>query len=242
MTFKTLSLLVPTRGQVARLSHMWRSYVETVGDGTNIELVFRIDDDDAETAAWMRGTATTVEAYPDRASAFEVMRTQRQALRRTVVSGKQHDGYISLPRFFNEMARHATGDLLMCGNDDMTFLTPEWPALLLQAANRFPDGIFDIGCYTYPASAFPFSVVSRRAVETLGFLNDERLVYSDIFLRDVMARFGRAVIAPEVVILHIGQANHDANAVKWHLHTNAVEYWERHHRAVDEAVARLKAA
>lgn len=217
MTFRSLSLLLPLRGNLARRQRLWATIWHTVR--TPLEIVVRIDDDDEEGMAW----AETAVPKP------------------VIVRGSRHDGYRSLPKFFNEMARVATGDLLMCGNDDMIFLTPDWPLQILAEANRFPDGIFDIGCMSFPAGAFPFSVVSRKAVDALGFLNDERLTYSDIFLRDVMARFGRARFLPFTQIMHVGQPDAAVDAVKRGVHDDAAEYWALHDRCVNEAVARLEA-
>jgi hypothetical protein len=107
-----------------------------------------------------------------------------------------------MPTFFNELAKAATGDVLLCGNDDMLFRTPGWPGQLLEAANAYPDGLFDLGVTTHNESHYPFSIVSRAATERLGFLWDPRIFWGDIFLRDVMRAFGRAVMVPSVRIDH----------------------------------------
>ncbi len=219
----TFSLLVPLRGHAERRARMWQSIWDTTTT-TPLEVVFRLDDDDDETWSW----AASLEPRP------------------RIVRGPRFAGYGSLPRFFNEMARVATGDLLMCGNDDMIFTTPEWAAQYVAAARQFPDGLFDLGCMTYPAGVFPFSCVSKQTVERLGFLNDERLTYSDIFLRDVMARFGRAVLLPQVEIYHIGVEQEVDDqvlmAVKLDLHRHAADYWALHERCVTEAVETLRNA
>ncbi len=218
MTFQTLSLLVPLRGNPGRRNRLWISLRATAPD---VELVIRLDDDDPETLAW----ALTLEPEP------------------IIVVGARLNGYASLPRFFNEMSAVATGDLLMCGNDDMTFATPGWDAHYLDRANQYPDGVFDIGCMTYPAGAFPWSVVSRQTVRTLGFLNDERLLYSDIFLRDLMGRFGRLAFLPDVTIYH-EDPDHGEDQValdaKLALHHDAGTYWQLHNRCVSEAVAKIQ--
>lgn len=214
----TLSLLVPLRGNPGRRDRLWSSLWATAPD---VELVVRLDDYDAETAAWARA----LRPLP------------------VIVTGPRLNGYASLPRFFNEMARVASGDLLMCGNDDMIFDTPNWDAAYCARATEFPDGVFDIGCMTYPAGAFPFSCVSRQTVQALGFLNDERLLYSDIFLRDLMGRFGRLLFLPEVGIRHEDPDHGEdlaANAAKYALHLDAAAYWAMHNRCVDEAVAKIR--
>ncbi len=197
---------------------MWTSLRATAPD---VELVIRLDDDDAETAAW----AQTLQPQP------------------IIVTGPRLNGYASLPRFFNQMAKVATGDIFMCGNDDQIFATSGWDAHYLAKANQYPDGVFDIGAMTYPAGAFPFSVVSRQTVDALGFLNDERLLYSDIFLRDLMGRFGRLAFLPDVTIYH-EDPDHGEDQValdaKLALHHDAGTYWQLHNRCVNEAVAKIQ--
>lgn len=217
MTFRSLSLLVPMRGHPERRARFLESFRRTVVGP--VELVLKIDDDDVETLQWAKGL---VHPWP------------------VIVSGPRHDGYRSLPRYFNEMSRVATGDLLMCGNDDMEFITKDWAGDLLRMADRYPDGVFDLGIYTYPAGSFPFSCVSRAAVNAMGFLNDERLVFSDIFLRDVMMRFNRAVLLPDTVIMHVGVADDDALQVKDGVHAEAAAYWRLHERCVNEAARAIQ--
>lgn len=221
MTFQTLSLLVPVRGHEARRRRMWDSLVRTAW-ASPLELVLRVDDDEVgqETFDW----AATLEPTP------------------VILRGPRRDGYKSLPIFFNEMAAVASGDVLMCGNDDIEFMTPDWVEAILAHANRYPDGLFNIGTYTFPAGSFPFSCVSKRLVERLGFLNDERLVFSDIFLRDVAARLGRLVLLPDVIIMHVGTADADAFETKADVHANATAYWTLHEQCVAEAVAALRRA
>lgn len=219
MTFETFSLLVPLRGAPGRRDRLWASLCATSGE--DVELVIRLDDDDDETLQW----AQTLRPAP------------------RIVIGRRMGGYASLPFFFNEMATVASGDLLMCGNDDMIFDTPNWPAHYLAMANRYPDGVFDIGCMTYPAGAYPFSCVSRLAVTALGFLNDERLTYSDIFLRDLMGRFRRLLFLPSVTIRHEDPDHGEdplALDTKYDLHLAAGAYWTKHNAAIAEAVLKLR--
>jgi hypothetical protein len=221
MTKPILSLLVPTRGHVVdRLQRLWRSLTVTIETQESVELIFRIDEDDEESAAFL----ATIDPKP------------------VVLVGPRYDGYASLPRFYNEMVQHTTADLIMCGNDDMIFKTPEWAYLYRDVSDLYSDGVFCLGAYTYPTSAFPFSVVSRRMVDALGFLNDERLLYSDIFLRDVVARAGgRALLVPEVEIEHVGVCDADCAAVKMDMHEHFAEkYWQLHDKCVWEAVAKVR--
>lgn len=179
MPFTKVSVLVPTRGRVARLHTMLDSYDRTTHPANrDAELLFRVDADDPATGECLAA------------------RGQR------AIVGPRRQGYQSLPSFFNELLAASTGDVLLCGNDDMVFKTPGWPALVLAAANLFPDGLFDLGVTTLNATHYPFSIVSRAVGERLGFLWDPRIVWGDLYLRDVMAAFGRSVMIPAVAIDH----------------------------------------
>lgn len=173
--FRKISILVPTRGRVKRLETLMRSYNET-SDGETSELVYRADDNDRETVEFLRD--------------------------KLVVVGPRLHGYDSLPVFFNDMLHIATGDVFMMGNDDMVFRTPGWAQLVLSEANKYSDGLFDIGVNSHNRDHYPFATVSRRAVDILGFIWDPRLYWGDIFLRDVMGHFGRCVYLPNVRIDH----------------------------------------
>jgi glycosyltransferase involved in cell wall biosynthesis len=224
MTFDKISVLVPTRKRIERLKVLLESYaVTTRGAGHFSELVFRVDDDDVETKDFLLGQEANVR----------------------VVVGPRHQGYQSMPQFFNELFANSTGDVLMCGNDDMVFKTLHWAPRLLSRANNFPDGLFDLGVTTHNEDHYPFSVISRRAAEHLGFLWDPRIYWGDIFLRDIMAWFGRTVMLPEVQIDHdwvgfepdLTFVEGDQNDI----YRRDPTYWAgTHATAVAEAVAKLK--
>ena len=151
------------------------------------------------------------------------------------------------------MAAVAAGDILMCCNDDVEFRTPGWPQLLLDEANRYPDGVFNIGVDVgLNDEKFPFSVVSRRMVEAMGCLNDSRLLFSDIFLLDVAKAFGRAVRLNTVTVFHdwAGHGSDDtrreANRHEFDLVFKDTQgnwtddYAARHRDVVAEAVAKVR--
>lgn len=220
-----LTVLIPTRGRVHRLETLIASFEQTAVSG-DAELLFRVDDDDAETK----------EFLIDRAQCLVV--------------GPRHQGYKSMPKFFNELAADARGDVLMCGNDDMVFKTEGWASILLQKASEYPDGLFDLGVDTLNAQAFPFSTVSRKMVDALGFIWDPRVFWGDIYLRDVMAYFGRNIYVHEVKIEHAWAGFSPDKTYLEQLepgeHTKDISrrdptYWfVTHRKAVDEAVAKLQ--
>lgn len=230
MTFKKVSVLVPTRRRIERLGRFIESYRSTVGDGAAAELVFRCDNDDADSIHYL--------------SAYDWK----------ILIGPRLLGYRSLPSFYNDMAKIATGDVLACGNDDMLFLTQGWPALILEVANRYPDGIFNLGINTgLNDEKFPFSIVSRKLHDALGFINDTRLLFSDMFLLDVMAHFNRNVRVTNVTFFHdwaghgaADRTRQEANRHEFDMVFADVqgnwtrEYREKHDSVVREAVEKIK--
>lgn len=189
------------------------------------ELVFRVDDDDAESRDYL-----AERGYGD-----------------DTIIGPRLLGYRSMPDYFNSMVKVATGDVLMCGNDDMVFKTPVWPSLVLELANKHPDGLFDIGVSTYNEDHYPFYIVSRWAADVLGFLIDPRVFWADIYWRDIMGAFGRCVKLPTVQIDHdwAGFAPDQTfvEADQNDIYRRDPSYWSGTHApAVAEAVARLRGA
>jgi hypothetical protein len=221
--FSKVSVLVPTRQRPERLRRMLDSYEATArrGIGPHTELLLRTDDDDAVTRDFLRANPHTTR----------------------VLTGSRHNGYASLSLFFNELAAAATGDVLMLGNDDMVFKTPDWPARILEAANQYPDGLFDIGYRTHNATHYPFATISRRVVEHLGFFWPPQIFWGDIFWRDVMGAFGRTVMLDDVEIAH-EWVGFDAEPDTVFREANKVEpagYWDGAHAdAVSETVAKLR--
>lgn len=222
MSFTKISVLVPTRHRVDRLRTLLASYdATTADDGHCSELVFRVDEDDL--------------ASQD----FLVHHCDHR-----IVVGPRHRGYDSMPVFYNEMADQASGDVFMCGNDDMVFKTGNWASSILEAARLYPDGLFDFGVSTHNETHYPFSIVSRKAVQCLGFLWDPRIFWGDIYLRDVMAYFGRTIMLSAVEIEH-DWAGHRPDQVFRESDKDIVRrnptYWSvTHRKAVDDAVSKLK--
>lgn len=213
-----VSVLVPTRGRISRLQTLCQSFQATTHGGLGAELVFRVDEDDVE-------SRIALGQYKK-------------------VVGPRLRGYASMATFYNDVLCIADGDVLMCGNDDMVFRTDGWPELILAAARRYDDGLFNIGVSTFNEDHYPFSTVSRKMVEALGFLWDPRIYWGDIFLRDVMGTLGRSIKLPSVAIDHDWAGNapdlvfleEDQNDI----YRRDPTYWSTTHpQIVAEAVARL---
>lgn len=219
-SFNSISVLVPTRKRVSRLCTMLDSFERTATAG-NADVVFRVDDDDRET--------------------IDFLEREEQPF----LVGPRFNGYLSMPRFVNELYRGSTGDVLLVGNDDMIFHTPDWPTIVLQSANQYPDGLFDIGVHTQNAKNFVWSIVSRKAADCLGWLWDPRIFWGDVYLRDMMAHFDRAIKLPSVYIEHDWAGKNPDQVFKEsdkHILKRDLSYWQgTHARAVRDGIEKLKA-
>ena len=223
MGYSKVSVLIPTRKRLERLNTLLASFESTVSDkGGKAELVFRIDDDDVWTNEFLA-------KWPK-------------------VVGPRCQGYASMPRFYNELAAKATGDVLMCGNDDMVFETYDWAGEILRAADSYPDGVFDFGYSTLNETHFPFATVSRKVVDRLGFIWDPRIFWGDIYLRDVMRALDRAIMLPQVKIAH-DWAGHKPDEVyretllpKSRIESNSSYWTTTHTEAVNDAISKLREA
>ena len=219
-----ISVLMPTRGRPDLLQRAIDSFRSTTDDCA--EIILRIDEDDEP-------TLDLVCNLPPGRRADDVR----------VIVGKRLDGYTSLLRFMHECAQHARGSLLMPGNDDMIFRTPQWDALLLDEAAHFPDGIyaFSPNAVTDGGIGHPFATVSRWWFDTLGFVHDQRLFWGDVFVREVALRLDRLIPLRHVVIEHAWARDRRPEAQeqeKDYGPDNHV-YWDLHLQAVNEAVAKL---
>lgn len=216
-----ISVLVPTRKRVPLLRSMMQSLLMTASEsGNQVEVIARLDFDDDETLEYLRDW---------RWGPFIV--------------GPRYDGYATLAMFINEAARLSTANLLIVVNDDVEFKTKDWDVKLVEAAMQFPDGIFNLGVDTVLNNEnFVFPCVSRRVVDLLGCFFDPRLVYPDIWLRDVMMLFGRAARVPEVVIEHAwaGQSEDQVQAGR-KVHGNAA-YAALYAQCVEEGREKVRCA
>jgi hypothetical protein len=217
MTYQAVSVLVPTRGRVAMVDRLLASFDATTAG--RAEIVFRCDHDDEATWTYLGGQD------------------------RRIIVGPRLDGYWSLASFFNDLAAGACGDVFLCGNDDMVFVTPGWDARILAAANAYPDGIFDVNVRTHNARVYPFATISRAARDALGFLWDPRVQLGDLWWRDVCAAYGRLRTLDDVRIDHDWAGHHPdrthVEADPGSIYRRRPNYGAEHAAAVADAIARL---
>lgn len=199
------------------LQQMLTSIKATASDLASVEVVLRCDFDDVVMIDYLSAHADA-----------------------RFIVGPRLSGYADLPAFANEAARLSRGELVLVVNDDAVFTTPSWDLKLLDVAAQYADGLFVLGVETANAKNFIFPCVSRRHIEVFGGIFDERLVYPDIWLRDVMSPFGRAIRVHDVVVEHQwkGRSPEQEHAL-WHI-VHADGYEALYNRCVEEGRAKIR--
>jgi hypothetical protein len=222
-----MSVLVPLRERTGTFDHMLETLVSTAADPSGVEVIVRCDEDDDGAVSYLRNRAITWRA---------------QVAESAFIVGPRLKGYATLGTFINEAARLARAELLLVVNDDVEFHTKGWDTRLVQVAQQYPDGIFDLAVDTVLNNAnCVFPCQSRRQVELLGGFYDERVIYPDIWLRDVLQPFGRVVRVPEVVINHCwkGQSQDQQGAAKV---SATADHQALYARCVEEGRAKVRRA
>lgn len=169
-----ISLLIPTRGRPNRILQLINSSIMLAsGDNRrNIEILLRVDEDD--------------RAMID----FEHVHAQ------TVVGPRPN----FLSDAYNELAARSTGDILVIGSDDITFVRNYWDQELVQlfqhnlVVNLEPD-------------TFIHFALSRTHLQALGFLFPRfEHGYIDYWVRDLYNKVG-GVAFTRLVVHHHWHAN-----------------------------------
>jgi glycosyl transferase/beta-hydroxylase protein BlmF len=176
-----ISVLVPSRGRPVPLMQMAVSALQTATHQRRIEIVVRLDEDDAEN-------------YRPRIHEGHGVRylVGPRAL---------------LSECWNECAAVAKGEILMHGGDDIVFATPGWDQQVRQAFAAIPDRIGlvygDDLSTNFPDLA-THGFLHRRWVDTVGYFLPPLFScdWNDVWISEVAQRIGRAVALGDVVIEH----------------------------------------
>ncbi len=159
-----------------------------------IEVLVRIDDDDDD-------TKETIKQYPANVTFFEGERRTNLAIN------------------LNELAAKAKGRFILIFNDDALMTTPHWDVNCLQAVFVFKsvlkikdDIIFvklqdtSVDKPNFSINYSSFSVLSREAVQALGYIVNESFVTlgGDSHIYRIFDKLARIVDCSDVLIDHIG--------------------------------------
>jgi glycosyltransferase involved in cell wall biosynthesis len=182
-----LSLLLPTKDRVPRLTNFLNSVVATADNLNEVEVILLVDDDDQ---------ATIDFDYEDKS--LNLTKLVRP--------------HASMGRANHSCMENAQGKIIMLVNDDIIVREQGWDSKIIKAAEQFSDGIFLL----YPNDLFKgeklsvFPILSKKFCELVkepfplcfqGAFIDTHL--SDIFQRLKGKGHNRVVYLPDVVFEHM---------------------------------------
>lgn len=179
----TVSILCPTRERPDRAFNYAQSVFEKADNPERVELLFYIDNDDPK-----------MEQYHQRWSSvkYDIK----------FVCGDP----VSVSKSWNTLARCASGNIFMMGNDDLYHETPGWDTRLDQEVAKFPDEIYCIWFNDKHKGEklCTFPTVSRKWYETVGYFSPGifEFFFNDTWVQDIGQRIGRLHYIPDVIIEH----------------------------------------
>lgn len=174
-----ISLLVPSRHRPDGLHALWASATETAKD--DIELVYRVDDDDP-----------TLDEYT-------VMGERVHQL----LGAREH----FMTRYWNECALVAHGEIMMHCGDDVRFRTAEWDTQVYAAFDAYDDRIAFVhgrdGIHDARMGTHGF--LHRNWVDAVGFFLPPYFSsdWADTWLNDVADALGRRHFVPAIYTEHM---------------------------------------
>ena len=180
-----ISLLCPTRGRPDSMRRLVAS-CDNTAHGV-IEVVFYLDNDDAESIAVASALAAT----------------RRNVV--TIVGDR-----IVLSEMWNRCAERASADVMMHCGDDIIFRSTSWDEAVLDVFGRHPDRIVFVhgDDKVWGERLGTHGFLHRRWVDAVGYFVPPYFSsdYNDTWLTEVATRIGRRVYLPEVVTEHMHYA------------------------------------
>ncbi len=154
MSAVDISVLIPTRQRVRLLAGAIDSVFALAGSPERIEVLLRVDDDDAQTQTYA-GEIGSV--YPVKC-----------------LVAPRGDGYRAAHTWINDLCAAAIGDWLFVFNDDARILTPGWDDVV-RAIRKETLGVEDDVLLVIPRvyhrpHSHEFFLVRRKVYEVLGHL------------------------------------------------------------------------
>ena len=120
----------------------------------------------------------------------------------------------SVSKSWNILAQKAYTDkaeVLIMGNDDLTYNTKNWDTLLESEIKKFSDQIY---CMWFEdklkgSSHCAFPIISRKWYETLGYLTPGifHFFYNDTWIFDIAQRIKRTHFIPNIIAPHVHLVN-----------------------------------
>ena len=188
----TISILTPTRNRPNNCERFIKSINATASNHERIELLFYVDDNDP-----------ALEQYKSLAAHSD--------------SEYRHFGKVdftfgeamSVSKSWNILAKKSTSYIMIMGNDDLIYRTPDWDSRLIkELAVRYKDdpywvSWFDDGINGERHCAFP--IISREWYETVGHFAPGvfHFGYNDTWVFDVAKRVNRTHYIKDILVEHM---------------------------------------
>jgi len=180
------SVVLPTRGNVAGLKKMLDAFVDTTTDLTNLEVLIATDWDDPDHDEIIKLCRT----YPFYVLAIDTIQTDNFC-----------QGY------FNRLADLSSGKNILGMNDDCYMLTKGWDDIVRKATEGRDIYLVDMwdSTHDYGGQSIPrFPMISRKAVETVGFFFYPQISMwpADLDIYNVYRRVDAVIECHEVKLQH----------------------------------------
>jgi len=176
-----ISIIVPTRRRPQNVQNICKSVAETASGFYDIEMVFYVDRDDADTIALFKD--------PDAAKKLNVSAN--------VVVGDR----VNLGQTYNKAYAKATGDIIMYAADDVYFGTKSWDFLVVDEFKHFKDQIclvFGYDGIQPKGTLATHGFISRKSIDVLGYVHpgDFGYNYADNWMTEIYRQIGRLRYLP----------------------------------------------
>jgi len=130
---KLISVTIPTRKRVPHLTNTLNNIIATANDVSRIEVLLRVDTDDEQTLSFLK--------IPKKAQ--KCTAKYEGVLDLVVIIGDRGLGYQEVSKFYNELAKAATGKWVWIFNDDSIFDTKGWDSFVKEKPDNkilLPNG------------------------------------------------------------------------------------------------------
>lgn len=160
-----IAVVLPTRGRTDALQKSLCSLLDLAGDGTRVQYLIGMDDDDTETIKWAEETLfPSLEKYESPIHVFQFRRL----------------GYERLNEYVTTLAQRSSANWIMFWNDDAIMHTQDWDKKIAAETGEF--NVLRMPTHNeHPYAIFP--IVPRDWLYLFGRLSPHQL--SDAWISQV---------------------------------------------------------
>lgn len=118
-----ISILIPTRGSPVSFRNTVESFAKTCVDTSRVEFLIKTDKDTKD----QKYVRRVFKEFP---FTYEILNSPRQ------------NGYVDLPRFFNDLAKLSNGMFLWLISDDVQIIQGNWVKEIFRSRGVISDNLF----------------------------------------------------------------------------------------------------